>query len=139
MKFDTYIARSVWLSLGVSLAACATLTNDANIPIEVSFADGSRGSCSFSNKRGEWTSEVPTEAVMIRRSDDELVYQCETNDGRTASGSIESEEEDSSVSVGGKVDANIIFMDLGIADALSDKAWSYPEQIIVPVRPLPPN
>ena len=63
------------------------------IPLTVNFSDGSDGKCTFTNKRGVWRSDIPTSSVMIRRSDDPLKYDCETNDGREAVGSIRSEVE----------------------------------------------
>ena len=90
-----------------ALSGCATMVNDPTIPLEVSFSDGSSGQCTFKNKRGTWSSEIPTTSVMIRRSDDELVYDCSTADGRKATGSLESEVE------GGKMAASVVFWDLG--------------------------
>lgn len=36
----------------VVLGGCATIVNDANIPVTASFSDGSEGTCEFTNKRG---------------------------------------------------------------------------------------
>lgn len=68
----------------VTLSGCATIVNDADIPLSFTFSDGSAGQCNFRNKRGAWSSRIPTTGVMIRRSDDALVYDCKTADGRTA-------------------------------------------------------
>ena len=87
------------------------------------FSDGSSGECKFQNKRGLWTSELPG-TVMIRRSDDSLIYNCETEDGREASGSIVSEME------GAKLGASVFFFDLGI----TDKHRTYQGNIVIPVR-----
>jgi hypothetical protein len=73
----------------VLLGGCATIVNDANIPVTASFSDGSEGTCEFQNKRGLWVADIPG-TPMIRRSDDPLTYRCETADGRKATGSIES-------------------------------------------------
>ena len=85
------------------IVGCATIVNDPNIPLTVSFSDGSAGKCTFKNKRGTWSSEIPTTNVLIRRSDDALNYDCSTKDGRQAEGSIKSEME------GGKMAASVIF------------------------------
>tara|TARA_R110002049_G_scaffold130820_6_gene289320 strand:+ start:2682 stop:2948 length:267 start_codon:yes stop_codon:yes gene_type:complete len=77
----------------ILICGCATIVNDPNIPLTVSFSDGSSGKCTLKNKRGTWSSEVPTTNVMIRRSDDALNYNCSTKDGRQAEGSIQSEME----------------------------------------------
>jgi hypothetical protein len=66
-----------------TIAGCATLTNDAMVPVAVSFSDGGDGTCEFQNKRGLWKAEIPA-TVMIRRSDDPLVFHCKTPDGREA-------------------------------------------------------
>jgi len=78
--------------LMLSVTGCATIVNDPMIPVTATFSDGSDGTCEFQNKRGLWKSDIP-DTAMIRRSDDPLVYRCETKDGRKASGMIESKIE----------------------------------------------
>ena len=109
------------------LSSCATLTNDANIPLAFSFSDGSYGECTFRNKRGLWQSDIPTTGVMIRRSDDALIYDCETEDGREVTGAIESESE------AGKLGASVLFLDLGITDAITDKHRTYQGNVVIPL------
>ena len=111
------------------IAGCATIVNDANIPLTVSFSDGSAGQCTFKNKRGTWSSDIPSTNVMIRRSDDALNYDCSTKDGRQAEGSIQSEME------GGKMAASVLFWDLGITDAITDKHRTYQGNVVIPVPP----
>ena len=110
-----------------SLGGCATIVNDSHIPLTVSFSDGSSGECYFTNKRGAWTSQVPTATVMIRRSDDSLHYNCTIEDGRKATGIIRSQME------GGKLAASVVFLDLGITDAITDKHRTYQGDIVIPV------
>jgi hypothetical protein len=117
------------LLAALTLSGCATIVNDANIPLSFTFSDGSAGQCNFRNKRGAWSSQIPTTGVMIRRSDDALVYDCKTADGRTANGSIRSEVE------GEKMAASIIFWDLGITDAITDKHRTYQGNVVIPVPP----
>lgn len=114
------------VALLVSLGGCATLVNDSHIPVTVSFSDGSGGECEFQNKRGTWTTKMPG-TPMIRRSDDALVYRCETEDGRKATGSIVSEME------GAKLGASVLFFDLGITDAITDKHRTYQGNVTIPV------
>ena len=64
---------------------------------------------------------------MIRRSDDALQYVCKTHDGREANGSIRSEVE------GEKMAASVIFWDLGITDAITDKHRTYQGNIVIAV------
>lgn len=116
-----------------SLTGCATIVNDSHIPLAVSFSDGSSGKCDFKNKRGTWTSDIPTTSVMIRRSDDVLNYDCSTKDGRNAKGSIQSEME------AGKLASSALFLDLGITDAITDKHRTYQGNIVIPVTPLAPS
>jgi hypothetical protein len=113
------------------LSGCATIVNDPMVPVQVSFSDGSDGKCSFRNKRGMWSSDIPTNGVMIRRSDDALVYDCSTADGRKATGSLRSEVE------GEKMAASIIFWDLGITDAITDKHRTYQGNVVIPVPKKP--
>ena len=116
-------------SIVFAVTGCATIVNDPYIPLAVSFSDGSAGQCQFKNKRGVWETDIPTSSVMIRRSDDDLVYDCTTEDGRTAVGSIRSEIE------GEKVAASVIFWDLGITDAITDKHRTYQGNVVIPVQP----
>jgi hypothetical protein len=107
------------------LAGCATLTNDAMTPIAFSFGDGSAGNCQLTNKRGAWSAEIPT-TVQIRRSDDALIYDCETTDGREAFGSIDS-------TMGAEIVASAVFLDFGIVDAITDKHRNYVSSFVIPV------
>ena len=109
------------------VSGCATIVNDANVPVSLSFADGSQGTCKLTNKRGSWTANLP-ETVMIRRSDDALRYDCETRGGKKGFGSIPSGME------GGKMAASVFFWDLGITDAITDKHRTYPASFVVPVK-----
>ena len=111
----------------LTVTGCATIVNDPYIPLAFSFSDSSSGECTFKNKRGGWTSEIPAANVMIRRSDDALEYDCTTEDGREATGSIRSEVE------GERMAASIIFWDLGITDAITDKHRTYQGNIVITV------
>jgi hypothetical protein len=110
-----------------ALSGCATIINDSHIPLTMSFSDGSSGECTFRNKRGVWSSHIPTTNVLIRRSDDALVYDCTTKDGKKATGLIRSEME------GGKLAASVVFWDLGITDSITDKHRTYQGNIVIPV------
>ncbi len=111
--------------LGASAVACATLTEDAMTPITFSFSDGSNGNCNLQNKRGAWPTPVPA-TVSVRKSDDALKYDCQTEDGRKAFGSIPSE-------MGGKIVASAVFLDFGITDAITDKHRRYPPSFVLPM------
>jgi len=110
----------------LAMSACATIVNDPMIPVSASFSDGSSGECEFQNKRGLWKSEIPS-TVMIRRSDDALIYRCKTENGDSAVGSITSEIES------GKYAASILLWDFGITDAITDKHRTYQGNIVLPV------
>ncbi len=109
----------------LAVSGCATLTNDAMTPIAMSFSDGSSGKCKLQNKRGAWDISIPTTA-SVRRSDDPLVYDCKSEDGRTAYGSIPS-------TVGAKIVASAVFIDFGITDAITDKHREYPSNYVIPI------
>jgi hypothetical protein len=115
------------VGLAALISGCATIVNDPMIPIQVNFSDGSDGKCTFRNKRGMWSSDIPTNGVMIRRSDDALIYDCTTSDGRKAAGSLRSEVE------GEKMAASVIFWDLGITDAITDKHRTYQGNVMIAV------
>ena len=111
----------------IFLSSCATIVNDANTPVSLSFSDGSSGSCTLSNKRVTISVEVPSTA-QVRRSDDALRYDCKTADGKTGVGSIPSEIES------GKLAGSVVFFDLGITDSITDKHRTYTPNFTIPVR-----
>ena len=80
--------RSIVLLIGtLSLFGCSTIVNDSHLPINLSFSDNSGGQCNLRNKRESYVTQIPA-SVLVRRSDDPLVYDCTTEDGRKANGSI---------------------------------------------------
>ena len=108
------------------LFSCASITNDAFVPVALSFSDGSSGECFVSNKRMSLDVQIPG-TPMIRRSDDNLQLRCTTEDGRTANASVPS-------SLGGKIVASAVFIDFGITDAITDKHREYPASFVIPVK-----
>ena len=109
------------------LVSCAPIVNDPNVPVALSFSDGSDGSCTLTNKRGSWSGKVPG-TFSIRRSDDTLRYNCKTNSGKTGIGGIASSME------GAKLGASVLFFDLGITDAITDKHRTYSPSFTIPVN-----
>jgi hypothetical protein len=127
MKFKKEAVKLAMVGSVVLLTGCASIINDANIPLTFSFSDGSSGQCTFKNKRGVWSSVIPTQGVLIRRSDDALAYDCTTKDGRKAVGSVRSEIE------GEKLAASVVFFDFGITDSITDKHRTYQGNVVIPV------
>jgi len=121
--FKTFVS----ISILMLLKSCATIVNDANVPVTLSFSDGSSGSCKLSNKRAQYEVQVPG-TNQIRRSDDALKFDCKTVDGKTAFGSIPSEME------GGKLAGSVVFFDLGITDSITDKHRTYTPNFTIPVK-----
>ena len=113
-------------AISIASLGCATLTNDAMVPVGFSFSDGSSGRCKLQNKRGTWDSHIPS-ITSIRRSDDQLKYDCQTEDGRKAFGSIDS-------TIGAKIVASAVFIDFGITDAITDKHREYPASFVIPIE-----
>ena len=128
MKFKEIIFACLLVSTIVVLSSCATIVNDSHIPVDFVFEDGSEGECKFQNKRGSWTCDMPCKGVLIRRSDDNLVYNCTTAEGRELNGAVQSQVE------GGKMAASVIFWDLGITDAITDKHRRYQNNVIIPME-----
>jgi|TARA_B100001079_G_C15983079_1_gene328365 hypothetical protein len=110
-----------------ALTSCATIVNDPTTPVSLAFSDGSEGECTLSNKRGSWSGHIP-QTFMIRRSDDGLRYDCETDGGKKGVGVIPSTLE------GGKLAGSVVFFDFGITDSITDKHRIYPASFVVPVR-----
>ena len=109
------------------LNSCATIVNDPNTPVSLSFSDGSSGTCNLNNKRGSWTGRIPA-TFQIRRSDDILRYDCTTDSGKKGIGGIASTIE------GAKLGASVLFFDLGITDAITDKHRIYTPSFVIPVN-----
>ena len=120
------LKKSISIGAFLMLASCASITNDAYVPMAISFSDGSSGTCDISNKRMAIQAAIPS-SPMIRRSDDNLVLRCKTEDGREGFASVPS-------SMGGKIVASAVFLDLGITDAITDKHREYPASFVVPVK-----
>ena len=111
----------------ITLVSCATIVNDAHIPVTLSFSDASTGECKLSNKRQSLSGEVPA-TFMVRRSDDALRVDCTTKSGKKGFVSIPSTLE------GGKLAGSVIFFDLGITDSITDKHRIYPSSFVIPVK-----
>ncbi len=109
------------------LTSCATIVNDAHVPVALSFSDGSDGECRLSNKRWSASGAVPG-TFMVRRSDDALRADCTTKSGKKGFVSIPSEIE------GAKLGGSVLFFDLGITDSITDKHRIYPSNFVIPVR-----
>lgn len=108
------------------LSSCASITNDAFVPMALSFSDGSSGTCQLTNKRMSIEAPIPS-SPMVRRSDDNLQLNCTTEDGRSAFASVPSR-------MGGKIVASAVFIDFGITDAITDKHREYPASYVIPVK-----
>ena len=115
------------ITILIFTTSCATIVNDANVPVTLSFSDGSSGSCKLSNKRMQYQVDIPG-THQIRRSDDALKFDCKTENGKTAFGSIPSEIED------GKLAGSVVFFDLGITDSITDKHRTYTPNFTIPVK-----
>ena len=111
----------------IFLTSCATIVNDAEVPVTLSFSDGSSGSWKLSNKRMQYQVDIPG-THQIRRSDDALKFDCKTESGKTAFGSIPSEIEDA------KLAGSVVFFDLGITDSITDKHRTYTPNFVIPVK-----
>ena len=113
--------------LSITLVSCATIVNDAHVPVSLSFSDGSDGECKLSNKRQSLSGKVPS-TFMVRRSDDALQVDCTTKSGKKGFVSIPSTIE------GGKLAGSVVVFDLGITDSITDKHRIYPSSFVIPVN-----
>ena len=120
------LAIMIAITLG-TLTGCASITNDAYVPMALSFSDGSTGSCDIENKRFLATVEIPG-TPMVRRSDDNLRIRCKTTDDREATASVPS-------TIGAKIVASAVFLDFGITDSITDEHREYPASFVIPVKP----
>jgi hypothetical protein len=72
------------------------------------------------------SADIPS-SQMVRRSDDNLQLNCETEDGRTTVASVPSR-------IGAKIVASAVFLDFGITDAITDKHREYPASFVIPIK-----
>ena len=117
----------VLLAALVGLTSCSSIVNESHLPINLSFSDNSGGECALRNKRESYQTQIPA-SVLVRRSDDPLVYDCTTSDGRKANGSINSKVGQTmagNISFGGGIGA--------IIDANNDMHREYPGSFVIPV------
>ena len=103
-----------------ALSACARIFNDDNVPVTLSFSDGSTGTCTLKNKRVTLLAEIPS-TQLVRRSDDNLQYNCTSSNGATEVGLIPSSMGSTS------------YLELGVVDAITDKHRTYPASFVIPV------
>ena len=73
------------------LAGCVTTVNDPHVSLSFKFSDGSAGNCDFKNAHGTWSTGIPASNVTIRLSDDDLTYNCITEDGREVTSAMQTE------------------------------------------------
>ena len=116
----------IFSSLLLMCSSCASITNDAYVPMALSVSDGRSGTCQLTHNRMSIKAPIPS-APMVRRSDDNLQLNCTTDDGRSAFASVPS-------TMGGKIVASAVFIDFGITDAITDKHREYPASYVIPVK-----
>ena len=115
---------TVCLAAATALSGCATIVNDPMIPVEFIPQGCEQLQCTAKNKRGQWQVQAPGTA-MIRRSDDTLQVECTDAAGRRFHTQVESQIE------GEKLAGSIVFFDLGITDAITDKHRDYQRQVLI--------
>lgn len=115
-------------TMSVLTTGCASMLNDANTPVNLSLSSGERGRCELYNNSGTWMSDVPG-SVSVRRSNDDLTYNCTSDGDKKTSGAIKS-------TISPAVIGNVIF---GIAapigvliDVSSNKHRKYPDSYVIP-------
>ena len=112
-------------------AGCSSIINDPHVPVTLSFSDNSRGSCVIKNKRFSENISIPG-THQVGRSYDALVFDCPTDDGRIAHGSIPSHIDGiiaGNILIGGIIGAAI--------DAETDNHRKYPPAFVIPVPKAP--
>lgn len=80
------------LTNSMLFSGCATIVNVPNIPVTATFSDSNEGQCKFNHNHGVWNTDICGTDV-IRRSDDPLIYACNTDDAGKSDGPIVSEFE----------------------------------------------
>ena len=83
----------IWLICLALIGLGACVPRETHSPMDLSFTDGSKGECIITNRKMAIKAQVPSN-VLIHRSDDDLVLDCVTVDGRKGSTSVPSRIED---------------------------------------------
>ena len=47
-----------------ALTSCGTIVNDPNVPVSLSFSDGSDGKCKLNNKRASYSVSIPSTTMV---------------------------------------------------------------------------
>ena len=123
VKVKVFVLTGITFSF---LCACASILNEDDIPLSITFSDGSSGKCKMSNNRASYEVLVPS-SQMVRRARSDLNYFCTTRNQETAVGSIPSSIE------AVKLAASIIFLDFGITDSITEKARTYPIKNVIDI------
>ena len=127
MYLKTIFSKLSWtLTLLFVLNSCATVTNEKEIEIRAAFDEDVQGTCNFKNKRFENDVHVPG-SFNLRRSDDSLKYDCIIDDGRKATGEVQSLVEKSKF-------IPSLLIDFGISDMITDKHRYYPEEFTIKIN-----
>lgn len=114
-------------ALAALVIGCATLTREPNQNIGLTAPGCTEPvQCTFTNKKGTWSAEVPG-MVSVRRSDDPLRIACKMGD--------EQWHEKVEGQRGGRAWGNVILGGGvgGIVDANTDAHWDYPAALTVPM------
>lgn len=109
----------------LAISGCATLTSDSHQQMSFNAVGCEPFSlqCEAWNKRESYTFSPPTK-IGVRRSDDALHITCTDKEGRRFMESVSS-------TVGGKIVASAVFLDLGITDAITDMHREYPQSVTI--------
>jgi hypothetical protein len=124
--FSSFIKNKLTVGL-LLITGCASITNEPLVPIELSFVDGEDGVCILTNKRGSWSTKVPS-TVKVRRSDDSLNYDCTAKNNKKAFGYIESGVDST------KILTSVAFIDLGLTDVITDMHRTYPGKFVIQLK-----
>ena len=58
-RYEQSMFKYILIPILIILNSCGTIVNDANVPVSLSFSDGSSGKCKLSNKRAQYLVDVP--------------------------------------------------------------------------------
>ena len=119
---------AIALAMTTLLQGCATIVKDKSDTVTVFTPGCPAGTkCKISNKRGSWIIQTPN-TVSVPKSDDKLVIECSTPDGREMEGYLKSEG-------GNMIWGNIIFGGIigAIVDSNTDAHREYDDSITIPL------